>query len=144
MDVLPRSGRSRGCQLDAFQQCLAALRYQHFPDGGSLTKLAHTQVMRAAKADGTRDGWAFNLKKPASSSRASAAPPPSSSRATPSLSPFLLVLVRCACCGANICGTKYSCQRCRKVVDEASMTMVGATVQRFLCTCSAYGLEVST
>ena len=84
------------------------------------------------------------LKKPASSSRASAAPPPSSSRATPSLSPFLLVPVRCASCGANICGTKYSYQRCHKVVDEACMTMVGSTVHSFSCTSRAYGQEVST
>ena len=39
-----------------FNNASAALRYLHSPDGGSLMKLAHTQVMRAAKADGTRDG----------------------------------------------------------------------------------------
>ena len=98
-----------------FNNALAALWYLHSPNGGALTKLAHTEVMRAAKTDGTRDGWAFTMKKPLSSSSAPAAPPPSSSCATPSLSPFFLVPVRCACCGANICGTKYLCQRCHKV-----------------------------
>ena len=39
-----------------FNNTSAALRYLHSPDGGALTKLAHTQVMRAAKTDGTRDG----------------------------------------------------------------------------------------
>ena len=124
---------TEGADWMHFSKAAAALRYLHSPDGGSLTKLALTQVMRAAKSDGTRDGWAFTLKKPASSSGASDAPPPSSSRATPSLSPFLLVPVRCACCGANICGTKYSCRRCHKVVDEACMTMVGSTVHCFSC-----------
>ena len=127
-----------------FDNASAALRYLQSPDVGSLTKLAHTQVTRAAKTDGTRDGWAFPMKKPASSSGASAGPPASSSRATPSLSPFFLVPVRAACCGANICGTKYSCQRCHKVVDEACMTMVGSTVHCFVCTCRACGKEVST
>ena len=93
-----------------FDNALAALRYLHSPDGGALTKLAHTQVMRAAKTDGTRDGWAFTMKKPLSSPGA-AVPPPLSSRATASLSPFFLVPVRCTCCGANFFGTKYSCHR---------------------------------
>ena len=127
-----------------FNNASAALRYLHSPNGGALTKLAHTQVMRAAKTDGTRDGWAFSMKKPSSSTRALEAPPPSSSRATPSLSPFSLVPVQCACCGANICGTKYSCQRCHKVVDEACMTMVGSNVHCFVCTCRACGQEVSS
>ena len=100
--------------------------------------------MRAAKTDGTQDGWAFTMKKPPSSAGALAAPPPSSSRATPSLSPFFLVLVRCICCGANICGTKYSCHRCHKVVDEACMTMVGSNMHCFVCTCRAYGQDVSS
>ena len=39
-----------------FNNASAALRYLHSPDGGALTKLAHTQVIRAAKTDGTRDG----------------------------------------------------------------------------------------
>ena len=100
--------------------------------------------MQAAKTDGTRDGWVFIMKKPWSSAGAPAAPPPSSSRATPSLSPFFLVPVRCACCGANICGTKYSCQRCHKVIDEVCMTMVGSNVHCFVCTCCACGQEVSS
>ena len=61
-----------------FNNASAALRYLHSPDGGALTKLAHTQVMRAAKTDGTRDGWAFTMKKLLSSSSTPAAPPPSS------------------------------------------------------------------
>ena len=41
-----------------FDNASAALRYLHSPDGWVLTKLAHTQFMRAAKTDGTRDSWA--------------------------------------------------------------------------------------
>ena len=60
-----------------FNNASAALPYLHSPDGGSLTKLAHTHVIRTAKTDGTCDGWAFTMKKPPSSSGASAAPPTS-------------------------------------------------------------------
>ena len=134
----------KGAEWMHFNNASAALRYLQFPDGGPLTKLAHTQVMRAAKTDGTRDGWAFTMKNPASSSGASAALPPPWSCATPSLSPFLLVPVRCACCGAIFCGTKHSCQRCHKVVDEACMTMVGVTVHCFSCTSRTCGPEVYT
>ena len=66
-----------------FDNASAALRYLHSPDGGALTKLAHTLVMRATKIDGTHDGWAFTIKKPSSSAGAPVVPPPSSSRATP-------------------------------------------------------------
>ena len=49
-----------------FDNASAALRYLHPPDGGALTKLAHTQIMPAATRDGTCDGWAFTMKKPLS------------------------------------------------------------------------------
>ena len=127
-----------------FNNPWAALRYMHSPNGRALTKLAHTEVMRAAKTDGTRDGWAFTMWKPLSSSSAPAAPPPSSSRATPSRSPSFLVSIRCACCGANISGTNYSCQSCHKVIDGVCMTTVGSSVHCFVCTCCAYGRQVST
>ena len=39
-----------------FNNAWAALRYLHSLDGGALTKLAHTQVRRAAKTDSTQDG----------------------------------------------------------------------------------------
>ena len=49
--------------------------------------------------------------------RAAGAPPPG-------LSSFGFVAVRCGCCGANICGTKFSCGMCHRVVDEVCMQLV--------------------
>ena len=125
-----------------FNNASAPLRYLQLSNRGALTKLAHTQVMRAAKTDGKRDGWAFTVKTRASSADVLVAPPPSSSRATPSL--ILFFLVQFACCRANICGTKYSCQRCHNVVDKACMTMVGSNVQCVVCTCHTCGREMSS
>ena len=48
---------------------------------------------------------------------------------------FFLAAVRCAYCSITICGTKYTCNRCRQVVHEACMRIVGSTVCCFSCTC---------
>ena len=40
-----------------FHSVAEALRYLHSEAGGSLRHLKHTQVARAAKNDGTRDGY---------------------------------------------------------------------------------------
>ena len=58
------------------------------------------------------------------------------------LTPFFLAAVRCACRGINICGTKYTCNRCLQVVDEACMQVVGSTVDCFSCTCRACGNQL--
>ena len=57
----------------------------------------------------------------------------------PSLASFLLGAMRCpcSCCGANICGTKYSFDRCPGVVDETCITCVGTNVRCFSCSCRA-------
>ena len=72
--------------------------------------------------------------------------PPRSQRTpaapAPNLSTFGFTSVRCACCGANICGTKHTCSRCHRVVDEACMQLVERLVQCFLCTCRACGNEL--
>ena len=47
-----------------FPSAAAALRHLHSPEGGSLTNLKHTQVLRAAKSNATQDGWAFTQEKP--------------------------------------------------------------------------------
>ena len=47
-----------------FLSVAAALRHLHSPTGGSLTKLQHTQVTRAAKSKATCDGWAFTMENP--------------------------------------------------------------------------------
>ena len=62
-----------------FPSVAAALHHLHSLAGGSLTKLQHTQVTRAAKCDATRDGWAFTMEKPSLVTPAVAAPSPSPS-----------------------------------------------------------------
>ena len=57
--------------------------------------------------------------------------------ATPTLASFGLTAVRCACCGANICGVRHSCTRCNATVDEACMARVSTEVHCFTCTCRA-------
>ena len=130
-----------------FPSVAAALRHLYSPAGGSLKKLQHTQVTRAAKSNATRDGWAFTMENPSLVNPVVAAPSPSptplqlAARPQP-LTPFFLAAVRCACCGINICGTKYTCNRCLQVVDEACMQVVGSTVHCFSCTCRACGNEL--
>ena len=126
-----------------FDNALAAHWYLHSPNGKALTKLAHTYVMRAAKTDGTHDGWEFIIKKPSSSTGAPVVPPHSSSSATPALGLFLFVTVPCACCGAKICGIRYSCENCHKLVDDACMPRIASKVHCFVCTCRVCGQEVS-
>ena len=125
-----------------FANVAEALRDQRSADGGSL-RIQHTQVARAAKANATRDGYAFTFEEPSSLVVAS---PPRSQRTpvapAPNLSTFGFTSVRCACCGANICGTKYTCSRCHRVVDEACMQLVERLVQCFSCTCRACGNEL--
>ena len=45
-----------------FPSVAATLRHLHSPAGGSLKKLQHTQVTRAAKSNTTCDGWAFTME----------------------------------------------------------------------------------
>ena len=65
----------------------AALRHLHSPVGGSLKKLQHVQVTRAAKSNATRDGWAFTMENPSLVNPVVAAsspsPTPSQSAACP-------------------------------------------------------------
>ena len=127
-----------------FPNVAAALRHSHSPAGGSLRKLHHNQVSRAAKSNATRDGWPFTREEPPSVTAAVAAPSPSPSPLQPGAAPrsptsFFPVAVRCACYAANICGTKYTCTRCHQVVDEAHMQVVGPPVHCLLCTCRACG-----
>ena len=49
-----------------FHSVAEALRFLHSEAGGSLRHLKHTQVARAAKSDGTRDGYSFTFKEPMS------------------------------------------------------------------------------
>ena len=93
-----------------FHSVAEALRFLHSEAGGSLWHLKHTQVTRAAKNDGTRDGYSFTFKELASMVVARPAHPQPA--ATPTLASFGLTAVRCACCGANICGVRHSCTRC--------------------------------
>ena len=86
---------------------------------------------------------------PPSVTTAVAAPSPSPSPSQPGSAPcfltsFFQVPVLCACCAANICGTKYTCTTCYQVVDEACMQVVGPSFHCFLCTCRACGSEVSS
>ena len=85
-----------------FHSVAEALRFLHSEAGGSLQHLKHTPVARAAKSDGTRDGYSFTLKEPVSMVVARLARPQPA--ATPTLASFGLTAVRCARCGANICG----------------------------------------
>ena len=85
-----------------FHSFAEALRFLNSEAGGSLQHLKHTPVARAAKSDGTRDGYSFTFKEPASMVVARPARPQPA--ATPTLASFGLTAVRCACCGANICG----------------------------------------
>ena len=127
-----------------FASIAEALRYLHSEDGGSL-HIQHTQVARAAKANATQDGYAFTVDDasshvvafPARLQRTAAAP-------APNLSTFGFTTVRCACCGANICGTKHTCSRCHRVVDEACMQLVERPVQCFSCTCHACGNDLAS
>ena len=48
-----------GAEQKYFDNVSPAPRYLHSPDGRALTKLAHTQVMRAAKTDGMPDASAL-------------------------------------------------------------------------------------
>ena len=87
-----------------FLNVAEALRYLRSEEGVSL-RIHHIQVTRVAKANATRDGYAFTFDEqsffvvasPALSQRTTAAP-------TPNLSTFGFTAVRCARCGANICG----------------------------------------
>ena len=127
-----------------FANVAEALRYPRSADGGSL-RIQHTQVSRAAKANATRNGFAFTFEEPSSLVVSS---PPRSQRTpaapAPNLSTFGFTSVRCACCGANICGTKHTCSRCHRVVDEACMQLVERLVQCFSCTCRACGSELAS
>jgi hypothetical protein len=118
-----------------FHSVAEALRFLHSEAGGSLRHLKHTQVARVAKSDGTRNGYSFTFKEPASMVVARPARPQPA--ATPTLASFGLTAVRCACCGANICGVRHSCTRCIATVDEACMARVGTEVHCFTCTCRA-------
>ena len=111
-----------------FHSVAEALRFLHSEAGGSLRHLKHTQVARAAKSDGTRDGYSFTFKEPAS--MVVARPVRPQPAATPTLASFGLTAVRCACCGANICGVRHSCTRCIATVDEACMARVGNEVPK--------------
>ena len=127
-----------------FASIAEALRYLRSEDGGSL-RIQHTQVARAAKANATRDGYAFTFDEPSSHAVASPARPQRTAAApAPNLSMFGFTTVRCACCGANICGTKHTCSRCHRVVDEACMQLVERPVQCFSCTCRACGNEFAS
>ena len=127
-----------------FPNVAEALRYLRSEDEGSV-RIQHTQVARAAKANATRDGYAFTFDEPSS---LVVAPParPQRTTAAPAanLSTFGFTTVRCACCGANICGTKHTCSRCHPVVDEACMRLVERLVQRFSCTCRACGNKLAS
>ena len=102
-----------------FPNVAEALYYLCSEEGGPL-RIQHTQVTWAAKANATQHGYAFTFDEPSSlvvasparSQRTAAAP-------APNLSTFGFTAVGCACCGANICGTKHTCSRCHRVVDEA-------------------------
>ena len=127
-----------------FANIAQALRYLRSEDGGSL-RIEHTQVARAAKTNATRDGYAFTFDEPSSHVVASPARPQRTAVApAPNLSTFGFTIVRCACCGANICGTKRTCSRCHRVVDEACMQLVERVVQCFSCTCRACGNELAS
>ena len=107
-----------------FPNGAAALRYLHSMAGGLLTKLHHTQVTKVAKSNATHDSWAFNMEKPPSLTFPLPSTSPSLSQSGATLQPltlFFLGAVWCACCGANICGTRYTCKRCHEVVDEACL-----------------------
>ena len=107
-----------------FANIAEAPRYLRSEDGGSV-RIQHTQVARAAKANATRDGYAFAFDEPSSQVVASPARPRRTAAVpAPNLSKCGFTSVRCACCGANICGTKHTCTRCRRVVDEACMQLV--------------------
>ena len=58
------------------------------------------------------------------------------------LASFGFAAVKLPCCGANICGIKYSCSGCQRVVDEACMPLVESAVQFFTCSCGACANEV--
>ena len=104
-----------------FPNVAEALHYLRSEDGGSL-RIQHTQVARVAKANATRDGYAFTFDEPPSLVVASPARPQRTAAApAPNLSTFGFTTVRCACRGANICGTKHTCSRCHRAVDEACM-----------------------
>ena len=118
-----------------FHSVAEALRYLHSEAGGSLRHLKHTQVARAAKNDGTRDSYSFTFKEPASMVVTRPARPQPAT--TPTVASFGLTVVRCACCGANICCVRHSCTRCNATVDEACMARVGTEVHCFACTCRA-------
>ena len=91
-----------------FPNVAEALRYLRSEEGGSL-RTQHTQVTRVAKANATGDGYAFTFDKPSSLVVASVARSRRTATAlAPNLSTFGFKAVRCACCGANICGTKHS------------------------------------
>ena len=94
-----------------FASIAEALRYLRSEDRGSL-RILHTQVARAAKANATRDGYAFTFDEPSSYVVASPVRRQCTAAApVPNLSTFGFTTVRCACCGANMCGTKHTCSR---------------------------------
>ena len=126
-----------------FPNVAGALRYLRSEEKGSL-RIQHTQVMRAAKANATRDGYAFTFDEPSSLVVASPARLQRTAAApAPNLSSFGFTAVRCARCGANICGTKHTCSRCHRFVDEACMQFVERVAQCFSCTCRACGNELA-
>ena len=140
--LCPIAPQGVACML--FANVTKALRYLRSEDGGSL-RIQHTQVARATKAHATRDGYTFTFEEPSSQVVASS---PRSQRTTtaptPNLSTFGFTSVRCACCNANICGTKHTCSRCHRVVDEACMQLVQRLVQCFSCTRRACGNELAS
>ena len=119
-----------------------ALRYLHSEAGGSLRHLKHTQVACAAKNDATRDGYSFTFKEPVS--MVVARPARLQPAATATLASLGLTSVRCAACGANICGVTHSFTRCNAIVDEVCMARVGTEVHCFACTCRACRRALTT
>ena len=63
-----------GAHRTHFPSIAVALRHLHSPEGGSLTKLKHTQVARAVKCNAARDGWVFTHEKPSIASIMSCIP----------------------------------------------------------------------
>ena len=105
-----------------FPSAGATVRHLHSPAGGSLTNLKHTQVVRAAKSNASRDGWAFTQEKPSAAPVAASAST-SAAAAALALASFGSATMRCACCGANICGVKYSCGTCHRLLMKHACSL---------------------
>ena len=53
--------------------------------------------------------------------------------ATTSVTSFFFAVVRCACCDANISGTKDACGKCHSLINEAYMVGRGFWIQMLAC-----------